>query len=70
MTCPNCNSTNIRKDSTISLIGDAGGIGIQYEKTDTMFYKTATEPILADYCLDCGTIVRFFMKEPKRKWLK
>lgn len=67
--CPYCKSTNIRKDANLSLVGDGGGIGVDYEKEGTMFYKTDIERMKIDFCLDCGTVVRFFLPNPKRKWL-
>lgn len=51
-------------------VGDGGGLGLQFEAEDTMFYKLKIEQMFVDLCLDCGTVVRFFVKEPKRKWIK
>lgn len=67
--CPHCKSDKIQTNANLGLIGDAGGIGVEYEVENSMFYKTGKERMKIDFCLDCGTVVRFFLPNPKRKWV-
>ncbi len=57
--CPYCNSENIIETD---LFGDRCMTVVTY--ADTLFSKK--EFIHASVCLNCGSIIRLFVKEPKR----
>ncbi|MDP2875667.1 MAG: hypothetical protein Q8O00_05735 [Holophaga sp.] len=46
---------------------EVGRIGLAY-KAAVIF--VTTEQLQADLCQACGTVVRFFVKEPKRNWIQ
>ena len=45
---------------------DAGRIGISCH---TRFFITGTEPIYADLCDDCGSVLRIYVNAIGRKWM-
>ncbi|WP_214176109.1 hypothetical protein [Geomobilimonas luticola] len=45
---------------------EVGGTGLEY-KTGMIIRNT--EPLLADLCKNCGTVVRFHVKNPDRNWI-
>jgi hypothetical protein len=63
--CPECGSTDITRNIHISQHVEVGSTGLKY-KAGTLF--SGTEPLLADLCRDCGTVLRFHVKNPDRKW--
>lgn len=64
--CPYCKSTNIVKHVRIDQTADAGRIGLMY-KVKMMFY--GEEPLYADLCDNCGSLVRIFVDKPRKKWV-
>lgn len=63
--CPRCGGRNFARGIALNQNADVGTIGLQYQSA---WIFRSTEALLADLCEDCGTIVRFHVKEPKRKW--
>lgn len=62
--CPHCGGSEIVKGIPIGLTAEVGYVGPQYQA----FILTGTEPFLADLCGACGTVVRLYVQDPKRKW--
>ena len=64
--CPFCGGTQIIRHAKIDQTADAGRIGVAYK---TRFIVEATEPLFADLCDDCGSLLRLFVDTPGRKWI-
>lgn len=65
--CPECGGSEIAQGLRLDQTADAGHIGLSY-KAAAIF--RATEPLCADLCLKCGTVMRLFVKNPDRKWVQ
>jgi hypothetical protein len=63
--CHACGGTDIVRNITMSQSVEAGYAGLQYR---SLLMLTVTEPLLADLCRKCGTVVRMHVKTPDRKW--
>ncbi len=63
--CPFCGGSNIVRSTMVDQTADAGRIGLSYH---TRFLITGTEPLYADLCDDCGSLIRLFLKEVGKKW--
>lgn len=63
--CPRCGGTHITEGVRINQTAEAGDIGLAYK---TKFLLVGTEALYADVCAGCGTVVRFFVKDPAREW--
>lgn len=67
MECKNCNSTRIEKGIKVGTSSDYGNIGPKFRKS--VFVGVAQT--YCDLCLDCGEIVRIYIKEDTdKKWVK
>lgn len=67
MNCLHCNSTNIEEGITIGQTAEIGDIGPNFKRG----IFVAVAPMYCDLCLDCGEIVRFYIKDSTdKKWLK
>jgi hypothetical protein len=64
--CPHCGGRNLRRNLRLNQNAEVGRIGLRY-RTGGIF--TGTEALLADLCETCGTVLRFFVKEPRRNWI-
>lgn len=64
-TCPHCGGQGIFRGLRLNQNAEIGRIGLPY-RTGGIF--TGTEMLYLDLCESCGTVLRFFVKEPKRKW--
>ncbi|TCT17198.1 hypothetical protein EDC18_101496 [Natranaerovirga pectinivora] len=66
MNCKNCNSTRIEDSIAIGLSAKTGNIGPK--STKILDYVSQ---MYCDMCLDCGEILRFYIKDDtNRKWIK
>ena len=63
--CPLCRSGDIVRNITMSQPVEVGSIGLEYK---TSIIRN-TEPLLADLCRQCGTVVRLHVKHTDRKWV-
>jgi transcription elongation factor Elf1 len=63
--CPECGGTNISKSIGIAKMTEAGAIGLGH---NTDYFVKATEPLAADLCRNCGTVVRLYVKKADRRW--
>jgi len=64
--CPYCGGTKIAKALKLNQSAEVGRIGLPYRAAGIF---TATEALHADLCENCGTVLRFFVLEPERKWI-
>ena len=72
--CPVCDGSEIDKDICVS---DISGVysdnyaGLCWAtKSFFEFTNNQIEPLMADLCTTCGTIVRFHVRNPNRTWTK
>lgn len=65
-TCTECGSTDIAAGIRVSKTAETGSIGLTYK---TLGILHATAPLYADLCRQCGTVARFFVREPDRPWI-
>ena len=64
-TCPECGSTEIVRAVSVTKTAESGSVGLSYKCLGIL---RGTEPLYADLCHKCGTIVRLFVKETDKKW--
>jgi hypothetical protein len=65
-TCPFCGSEKLAKGVRVGQTAETGHIGLKYGSGMAF---TGTEPLVADVCDVCGSVMRFWVKTPGRKWL-
>jgi hypothetical protein len=65
--CPYCGSGDLATGLKVNQNAEVGRIGLAY---NTAKIFVGTELLRADLCLSCGSVVRFFVKEPKRNWIQ
>jgi hypothetical protein len=65
--CPECGSTDIVEAISVSQTSVSGAIGLSYK---TMALLTASAPLYADLCHQCGTVIRFFVRDPSKPWVR
>jgi hypothetical protein len=63
--CPACGSSNVISNVRVRLTAETGSVGLAYK---TLGIVIGVEPLLADLCSDCGTVVRFGIKDANHKW--
>lgn len=64
-TCSHCGSQAIFRGLRLNQNAEIGRIGLPY-RAGGIF--TGTEMLFLDLCETCATVLRFFVKEPRRKW--
>jgi len=64
--CPECGGTEIVQGLPLNQNAEVGSIGLPYK---ALGFFRGTEPLCADLCLKCGTVLRFFVKNPSHKWI-
>ena len=65
--CPECGSSDIIAGVGVSQTGETGGIGLCFK---TLVVLRGTAPLYADLCRQCGTVVRLFVRETDKPWMK
>jgi hypothetical protein len=66
--CPHCGGRDIATGVRLTQTGQVRlSIGLAY-KAAAIF--TGAETLCADLCRACGTVLRFFVKEPGRNWIQ
>lgn len=63
--CPACGSTDIAYNLKMQKSVEAGWVGLDYKALGPMH---GTEPLLADLCLNCGTVCRLHVINTGRRW--
>lgn len=67
MKCPYCGSERIEQGVAWGKSAESGNVGLKYQTGILMGVVQA----YSDLCLDCGSIVRTFIKEDtNKKWSK
>lgn len=66
--CRRCGSKNIESGIAIALSNEVGNVGPKYSVN---FMMAGVSQLYCDLCLDCGDILRFYIKDKTdRKWIK
>jgi len=65
-TCPECGSTDIVVGIGVSKTAETGNIGLSYK---SLAILRSTAPLYADLCRQCGTVVRFFVRDRNKSWI-
>ena len=65
-TCPECGGSDIIAGVGVSKTGEAGMIGLSFK---SLIILRGTAPLYADLCRQCGTVVRFFVRETDKPWM-
>ncbi len=63
--CPYCGSTDIVYNIRVKKSVESGWVGLDYRAVGPL---SGTEPLLADLCLNCGTVLRFHVRNTSRRW--
>jgi len=66
-TCFYCGQADIAAGLHVDQTADAGQIGLAYKAWKVL---EGTERFYADLCRSCGTVLRLYVKEPKRNWVQ
>lgn len=67
MKCPNCGSERIEGGVAIGKSAEAGNVGPKFSRG----IIDGVAQLYCDICLNCGEVVRFFIKEDTdKKWVK
>lgn len=67
MTCSKCGGTRIESGVAIGISADVGNVGPKYNSG----ILVGVTQMYCDLCLDCGEILRFYIKDrTDRKWNK
>jgi|WetSurMetagenome_2_1015567.scaffolds.fasta_scaffold506125_2 hypothetical protein len=64
--CIYCNSTDLIRDIKIGLTAECGHVGLDYSG---FLGIVGTEPLYADLCNSCGSIVRFHVLTTDHKYV-
>ncbi|MEI6604661.1 MAG: hypothetical protein WCP35_05080 [Verrucomicrobiota bacterium] len=51
----------------ISMTAETGGVGLSYKALGIL---RGTSPLFADLCRQCGTVIRFHVKEADKPWIE
>jgi hypothetical protein len=65
--CPHCGGGSIAPNLRLTLTAETGSVGPSYK---TGFLVRGTEPLFADLCQNCGTVVRLYVKTPTHNWVR
>jgi len=66
--CTRCGARDVATGVALTQTGQVRlSIGLAY-KAAAIF--TGAEMLHADVCRACGTVLRFFVKDPKRNWIQ
>jgi hypothetical protein len=65
--CSECGSTEITEGIAVSQSAVSGEIGLSCK---SLAFLTASAPLFADLCIKCGTVVRFYVRDTDKQWIK
>jgi hypothetical protein len=69
--CSFCQSTKISNGVPVTTSHDISSMALKYEEESKWnLTKIKYESIRADVCENCGTILRLFVANANRKWIK
>lgn len=66
-TCLECGSTDIIVGIAVTKTAETGHIGLSYK---ALAILRGTEQLYADLCKQCGTVVRFYVRETDKPWIQ
>ena len=64
--CPYCGGAQVAAGLIVHQNAEVNRVGIAYK---AKLFNTV-EQLYTDLCLDCGRVVSFYVKEPKRNWIQ
>lgn len=64
--CPHCGGGDVVHAIEVIQNAEVGRIGLEYKVLGPL---RGAEPLLADLCRGCGTVVRLFVRTTDRKWI-
>lgn len=67
MKCPYCQSERIETGVSWGKSAEVGNVGLKYSTGSGLFSLVGVAEVYSDLCLDCGSIVRSYIKEDTRK---
>ncbi|MBE6938361.1 MAG: hypothetical protein E7460_07420 [Ruminococcaceae bacterium] len=62
MKCPYCNSERIERGIAWGKSAESGNLGLKYT-SGGLFGLTGVVQVYSDLCLDCGSVLRTYIKE-------
>jgi|CZKF01.1.fsa_nt_gi hypothetical protein len=66
--CPHCGSSDFATGVNLTQTGQVRlSLGLAYKAAGIF---TGAEMLYADLCRGCGSVLRFFVKNPKRNWMQ
>jgi hypothetical protein len=65
--CPHCGGRSLVRGIELGLTAEAGQVGLKHRMALEL---VGTEPLHADLCSSCGTILRFYVKDTGKNWLR
>ncbi len=65
--CQHCGGSDLIGGLEVNQSVEVGSTGLRY-KTAKIF--VTVEPLKAELCRNCGTVVRFYVKETNRNWIQ
>lgn len=70
MKCTHCGSERIEQGIAWGKSAETGNVGLKY-KAGILISVVGVVQVYSDFCLDCGTILRSYIKEDTNKqWVK
>ncbi|MBE6016929.1 MAG: hypothetical protein E7233_04865 [Lachnospiraceae bacterium] len=70
MKCPYCGSERIETEIAWGKSVDTGNVGLQYRSGKGILSLTGIAEAYSDLCMDCGSIIRTYIKEDTDKsWI-
>ncbi len=64
--CPICGGGQVARGLRVNQNAEVGRIGLAYQVGGIF---RGTEELHADLCETCGTVLRFYVRQTRRKWL-
>jgi hypothetical protein len=64
--CPVCGCTDIVVGVQVSKSAETGRIGLTHKKAGILW---VIEPLCANVCSKCGTIIRLYVKDTDHNWV-
>ena len=65
--CPHCGADDIVRGVEVAQTADGGQVGLHYVRG---FLRIGVAPFQADFCRGCGTVVRLYVRETNKNWIK
>ena len=66
ISCTHCSNGSITRNVKLDQSNDVGTVGLAFKRAG-IFH--VSEQLLADLCTECGTVVRFHVRDTDRNWV-